>query len=118
MENTGERILTEKESPMFIARHFCAYRFAAPYAQGKNALDLGCGEGYGSNYLADFADKVVAVDYNPDAIEYAKKKYHRSNLEFVALNIKDLNKSGLSADLVTSFQVIEHLFRLGYWKQY
>lgn len=44
MENTGERILIEKESPMFIARHICAYRFASSYSNGKTVLDLGCGE--------------------------------------------------------------------------
>jgi 2-polyprenyl-3-methyl-5-hydroxy-6-metoxy-1,4-benzoquinol methylase len=109
MRDTGERILTEKVSPLFIARHLCAYKFAEKYAAQKTVLDLGCGEGYGSAYLAGFAKKVIAVDYSEEAIDYAKKKYVKNNLEFIALDVKDLAGSSLAADVVCSFQVIEHI---------
>src|SRR3989338_7871513 len=88
--NTGERILLEKETPIFIARHFCAYKFAKGYAQGMDVLDIACGEGYGSYFLADFALMVTGIDYDPEVIGYAKEKYKRDNLEFLTLDINAL----------------------------
>ena len=47
IDNTGERILLEKETPLMISRHFCAYKFARDFVSGKEVLDIGCGEGRG-----------------------------------------------------------------------
>jgi SAM-dependent methyltransferase len=110
LENTGERILIEHETPQMIARHLCAYRFAKDYALGKRVLDIGCGEGYGADYLSQFASEVVGVDYDKDVISFARDKYLRSNLKFIHLDIASLAK-GLNSkfNLVCSFQVIEHI---------
>jgi 2-polyprenyl-3-methyl-5-hydroxy-6-metoxy-1,4-benzoquinol methylase len=70
--NTGERILLEKETPLMIARHFCAYKFAQAFILGKEVLDIGCGEGYGADFLADFAQEVLGIDYDKVVINYAK----------------------------------------------
>jgi len=107
--NTGERILLEKETPLMIARHFCAYKFAKAYSCGKDVLDIGCGEGYGANFLADFAKKVSGIDYDTDIINYAKNKYHKKNLEFSVMDIKDLGYLNQRFDVICSFQNIEHI---------
>jgi SAM-dependent methyltransferase len=107
--NTGERILLEKESPLMIARHFCAYRFAKDYAENKRVLDIGCGEGYGSSYLADFAKEVIGVDYDKSIIDYAKDKYKKNNLAFYVIDAKELDYFDNRFDTVCSFQVIEHI---------
>jgi len=107
--NTGERILLEKESPLMIARHFCAYRFAKDYVFNKDILDIGCGEGYGSYFLAGFAKKVGAIDYDKEIISYAKNKYQKDNLEFYAIDVKDLSSFSNKFDAICSFQVIEHI---------
>ena len=107
--NTGERILLEKESAQMIARHFCAYKFARGYAAGKVVLEIGCGEGYGSFYLADSAKEVTAIDYSNEAIEYAKSKYKKENLRFQKLDVRELSTLNKKFDLVCSFQVIEHI---------
>ncbi|HLD83027.1 MAG TPA: methyltransferase domain-containing protein [Candidatus Omnitrophota bacterium] len=107
--NTGERILLEKETPIFIARHFCAYKFAKGYAQGMDVLDIACGEGYGSYFLADFALMVTGIDYDPEVIGYAKEKYKRDNLEFLTLDINALGSLKKKFNLICSFQFIEHL---------
>lgn len=109
ISNTGERILLDKESPLMIARHFCAYKFSRGFASGKSVLDIGCGEGYGSYYLAGFADKVTGMDYDAAIIDYAGKKYARNNLTFSAADIKSLSSVGAKFDVVCCFQVIEHL---------
>ncbi|MFH0913490.1 MAG: methyltransferase domain-containing protein, partial [Candidatus Omnitrophota bacterium] len=107
--NSGERILLEKETPMMIARHFCAYRFAESHAINKSLLDIGCGEGYGSYFLSASAKRVVGIDYDKEIIDYAKNKYCKDNLTFCAINVKELSSLKDRFDLICAFQVIEHL---------
>lgn len=107
--DTGERILLEKESAMMIARHFCAYRFYAKYVAGRNVLDIGCGEGYGSNYLAEFARRVTAIDYDKQIIDYAGSKYNKDNLTFLTLDVREISSLKNKFDVICSFQVIEHI---------
>ncbi len=99
----------EKESPLMIARHFCAYRFAGDYAASRDLLDIGCGEGYGIFFLSDFALKAVGIDYDKAIIEYAKNKYRRDNLIFYAMDINELANFSQRFDTVCAFQVIEHI---------
>ena len=107
--NTGERILLEKETPLMIARHFCAYRFAKDYAEKKKVLDIGCGEGYGTHFLAGFAGDATGIDYSQEVIRYAQIKYIRNNLRFRVLDIRSLASLTERFNLICSFQVIEHL---------
>ncbi|MFA6129528.1 MAG: class I SAM-dependent methyltransferase [Candidatus Omnitrophota bacterium] len=109
IKNTGERILLEKETPLMIARHFCAYKFAKGYITAKDVLDIGCGEGYGSDFMAGFAKSVLGIDYDKDAVGYAKNKYHKAGLEFLLLDIKNLESLGRRFDVICSFQNIEHI---------
>jgi len=107
--NTGERILLDKETPLMIARHFCAYKFAKDFVSGKSVLDVGCGEGYGSDFLAGYANEVLGIDYDNDVISYAKEKYNKKNLQFLGLDIKDLSSLHRKFDVICSFQNIEHI---------
>lgn len=107
--NTGERILLEKETPLMIARHSCAYQFAGDFVAGKEVLDIGCGEGYGSAFLAGSAKRVMGIDYNPDVIDYARNKYRKDNLEFMVLDVANLGSLGRKFDIICSFQNIEHI---------
>jgi len=109
IDNTGERILLAKETPLMIARHFCAYKYAQGFVGGKVVLDIGCGEGYGSDFLAGFAKRVLGIDYDPEVIDYAIDKYQKPNLEFAVLDIKNLASLGRKFDLICSFQNIEHI---------
>jgi len=107
--NTGERILLDKETPLMIARHFCAYKLARSFVKGKRVLDIGCGEGYGADFLAESAQDVLGIDYDKDVIDYAREKYHRQNLRFSVLDIKDLPGLDGEFDIICSFQNIEHI---------
>jgi 2-polyprenyl-3-methyl-5-hydroxy-6-metoxy-1,4-benzoquinol methylase len=109
IDNTGERILLEKETPLMISRHLCAYKFAKSFVNGKEVLDIGCGEGYGSDFLAGYAKSVLGIDYDNAVIDYAKNKYHKPGLEFSVLDIKNLASLSRKFDLICSFQNIEHI---------
>lgn len=107
--NTGERILLEKESPLMIARHFCAYEFAKKFVNNNSVLDIGCGEGYGSDFLSNYAKDILGIDYDKNIINYAKDKYNKKNLQFLVLDIKDLSSLCKKFDVICSFQNIEHI---------
>ena len=92
-----------------IARHFCAYRFAGGLISGKEVLDIGCGEGYGSDFMAGYAKSVLGIDYDKAVVDYAKNKYHKAGLEFSVLDIKNLDSLNRKFDVVCSFQNIEHI---------
>lgn len=109
IDNTGERILLDKETPLMIARHRCAYEFAKDFAGGKDVLDIGCGEGYGSNLLADEAHEVLGIDYDTMVIEYAQDKYRRENLTFSVMDVENLGLVTRKFDVICSFQNIEHI---------
>lgn len=109
ISNTGERIFLEKETPLMIARHFCAYKFAKDFVLSKDVLDIGCGEGYGADFLAGSAKRVSGIDYDKTAIDYAKDKYYKDNLEFSVLDVKNLSYLTQKFDVICSFQNIEHI---------
>jgi SAM-dependent methyltransferase len=73
-------------------------------------LDLGCDKGVMSNYLADKAAKVVGIDFDSTAIETAKTKYKKDNLEFrseEALAYLKNNKEQF--DVLILSHILEHL---------
>lgn len=109
IENTGERILPDKETPFMVARHFLAYKFAEQFIEDKVALDAGSGEGYGAHYLARLAEKVLGIDYHSDVVKFAGEKYKSQNLTFRAMDVNHLAFDKNVFDVVCSFQLIEHI---------
>ncbi len=107
---TGERTLPGvKEENYWFRRHLVAYRFLLPYAMGKRVLDLGSGEGYGTDLLASVAEEAVGLDLAPEAVYHARRTYRRPNLRFLYRDIYDTGLDAESFDLVCSLQVVEHL---------
>jgi len=49
------------------------YGIVIPFIENKTVLDIACGEGYGSNFLALKAFNVIGVDVDVNTIEKAKK---------------------------------------------
>jgi SAM-dependent methyltransferase len=106
-EFTGERVIPGAVEPDLWAEHIARYAFAARFAAGKRVLDLGCGTGYGTAELAKYATESVGVDIAPEAIDYATENYR--NARFVLGSAADAHVDEGSFDLVTSFELIEHL---------
>lgn len=109
----------ERASPLYAAqsledylvylKHLALYQFVLPYTVGKRTLDLGCGEGYGSDALAHTARFVVAADRDTRAVMRARQKYARGNLAFVVCDAQALPFRNASFDTLVSFEVIEHI---------
>jgi 2-polyprenyl-3-methyl-5-hydroxy-6-metoxy-1,4-benzoquinol methylase len=92
------------------ARHLVAYLHARELARGRDVLDAGCGEGFGTVLLAATARSVMGVDYAAEPIAVARTAYaDRPNLAFQQLDVRALPKLARRFDLVTNFQVVEHL---------
>ena len=107
---TGERTLPGvREENYWFQRHLVAYEYLLELSEGKRVLDLGSGEGYGTDLLASRAAQAVGVDLAPEAIYHARKSYRRPNLRFLYSDIYDLDLKDDSFDLVCSLQVVEHL---------
>src|SRR5205814_7591503 len=77
-----ERIVPDETGPGIVAIHLKRYEFARPLCTGRDVLDAACGVGYGSAYLAETARRVVGVDLNVDAVEYARDRYAAPNIEY------------------------------------
>lgn len=108
---TGERLAAE--DPRFapdMARHLAAYHLVAPLVAGLDVLEAGCGEGYGAALLAGSARRVIGADYDAPALELARRRHREPNLEYRSIDLLELARSAPgSFDVVTNFQVIEHL---------
>ena len=107
MEFTGERYVPGTHG-MIELEHIHRYLQAARIAAGKVILDIASGEGYGSAMLAAHATKVIGVDISAEAIEHARTRYQRHNLEFRVGTCADIPLDDATVDLVVSFETIEH----------
>ena len=107
LELTGERTLPDVPAENYwFRRHLAVYEWVAERCQGRDVVDMACGEGYGVDVLARRARQVTGVDANPEAHEHARLKYTRPGVRFV----RDLVESySEPCDAVVFLQTIEHV---------
>jgi SAM-dependent methyltransferase len=106
---TGERFVPGTRGEIWI-EHWHRYHFAARWTAGKRVLDVACGEGYGSAFLARSAAYVAGVDVSPEAIAHAERTYARpGSLDFVQASCTRLPFPDLSFDVAVSFETLEHI---------
>lgn len=89
--------------------HRKAYFRAAETADGLDVLDLGCNNGYGTMEIAERSASVIGVDVSKQAIEAAIATHAGLNIEYRLVDGGCLPFGDKTFDLVTSFQVIEHV---------
>lgn len=112
IEGKSERWLPGFCVPQVDYEHMQRYEWAAQYTKGEDVLDLACGSGRGSRYLAEAggAKSVTGGDVDPDAVRYAT---HRNRCETIRFQLIDALNIKLSElyDRVVCFETIEHVPR-------
>src|SRR5438552_3140770 len=114
LQYTGERIVPDVPecgpgTPLYET-HLARYRFAAPLAAGGTVLDIACGVGYGSRFLADHgAARVIGGDISAAAIAYAERRYASPATAFAVMSADELPLASSSVDCVVSMETIEHV---------
>lgn len=104
-----ERYVPSTCSEITEYEHLPRYRYAQSLAQGKTILDFGCGTGYGTAILADFAETALGVDIDESALQWARETHRKPNLQFVRNSDFAVSLPRHNFDLITCFEMIEHV---------
>jgi SAM-dependent methyltransferase len=103
----GERTLPDIPAENYwFQRHLAAYEWVRARVAALRVVDMGSGEGYGSDVLARTADAVVGVDANPQAFEHARLRYVKPNLRFERELIENYHEL---CDVIAFMQTVEHI---------
>lgn len=102
---TGERMIPHASDIATELFHWQRYLFFRPWYEGKKVVDAASGEGYDTNYVANFALSAVGIDVAADAVQHAAARYSKPSFQIA--DVCDYDYS--DADLVISFETIEHL---------
>lgn len=125
----SDALNAETTSPQFIERlglddgsryngfeaaiHLARYALARNFCQGARVLDIACGEGYGSAFMASWgATSVLGVDISDEAVQKAQQLFNFSSVRFLRARADDLDSKIAdpgSCDLIVSLETIEHL---------
>lgn len=107
LEFTGERLVTQIVEYWSI-EHLHRYALAMKYLQGKVAVDVASGEGYGTYLMSEVAQAITGIDISREAVDHAARKYSRPNLSFKHGSATAMPVPDHSVDVLTSFETIEH----------
>lgn len=80
-----------------------------------NILELGCGTGKNTGWLAEKADFVTALDFSSNMIEKAREKIKAENVTFTEADLRvDWPVNPGWANLITCSLVLEHIEDLNF----
>ncbi len=91
--------------------HTARYLYAAQFVQGALILDVGCGAGYGLDFLSRRSKMATGIDISLSALSFARHRYG-GNFELSRQNATALGFKDETFDVVISFEMIEHLSRV------
>ena len=76
----------------------------------KTVIELGCGTGKNTVWLAEKAEHVTAVDLSEEMLAVARKKIRSSNVEFRQADVKTRwDFIDAKVDLITCSLILEHV---------
>lgn len=101
-----ERMVPGGNASPYMVEHVGRYLWAMKIASGRDVVDLGCGEGYGTFLLSWTASSAQGFDISASAIEAARKRYPGARYD--TADICDAGKLP-AASLAVCFEVLEHL---------
>lgn len=121
MKDTSESIVLPLLDSFIVNNNFkglstilSRYKFASKMLEGRHkVLDIGCNAGFKTLMLQQFVDKVVGLDFDKEAIEFANKHYANNQFKFIYQDFLDNRNSFIDDegkfDGCLSLDVIEHI---------
>jgi 2-polyprenyl-3-methyl-5-hydroxy-6-metoxy-1,4-benzoquinol methylase len=70
-------------------------------------VDVACGAGYGTQYLAEVVVDAIGVDISKEAIEHAEKYFSSWNTIYICADAT--KETFIAEDVVVCFETIEHI---------
>lgn len=84
-------------------------------ASFANVIEIGCGTGKNTEWLATKATQVTAVDFSEEMLAKARAKTDRANVRFQQADItEEWRFVAQPTDLVTCSLILEHIADLGF----
>lgn len=99
-----ESRLRKAKTMVAVISHFLGTDLGSLYL-----LDIGASSGIIDNYLSEHFGKIVGVDIDAQAIEFANNTFKKDNLEFIVDDAMNLKFSDNLFDVVICAQVYEHM---------
>jgi len=92
------------------AEHIHRYQEAEKLLNGKGLkiLDIACGNGFGSNFLAESGHDVIGADLSEEAVKACTTRYQNQRLQFKVCDGTNLPFKNEFFDAIVSFETIEH----------
>jgi SAM-dependent methyltransferase len=107
--HSPDRVRTIEER-VIDAMHRYAYCLVRDYARPNDRLlEVGFGEGYGSEIVRPWIGEYVGLEVDDDAVSHATERYAHPGSTFLAYDGETIPFGDGAFDLVISFQVLEHL---------
>lgn len=112
LEFSGERVVPGLVDENLFNEHVARYHFAARFQASRagRVLDAGCGSGYGTAYFGPQAS-VFGIDVALEAVRHAREAFSRDGVSFAQASCTAIPFADASFDVITAFEVIEHLER-------
>ncbi len=96
------------DGTLMASEHLVRYQWGAEIVAGKSVLDAGSGTGYGAALMLKAgAERVVGVDAAEAAV--SRSRQLAKDAEFVVADVRSLPFPDRAFDIVTCFEVIEHV---------
>lgn len=110
LEDVLARYASEHADPLAFAIHTARYGFALGHTpQHAAVLDIGCAYGFGAQQMAARARSVTGMDNHPGVVAHAQAHHAEPNVHYVAADALAPPFTPESFDLITLFEVIEHV---------
>lgn len=95
-------------TPHALAMNYHRYRFAADYCEGKDVLEVACGNGQGLGFLARKARRVVGGDYT-EGLARKAMSYYQNRLPLMRFDGQIMPFRDVSFDVIILFEAIYYL---------